>query len=122
MPLVVAEVDLTAASGERRRSVLNRDPLTYGVRATLSDGTPWYPGVSATFQAAYILTPDDPAGGDWKAGTFGLTRIGTVIGLVDVGPGGTFVPARGKYYEWARTTDATLGMDHIECVGILIVE
>lgn len=110
------------SSGERRRSSLNRDPLTYAIRATLSDGTPWYPGVAATFKAAYLLTTDDPVAGDWKDGTFGTTRIGTVVGLLNVGPGGTVTLARGKYYEWARATEAALGVDHIECVGTLIVE
>jgi hypothetical protein len=110
------------STGERRRSVLSRDPLTYRIRATLSDGTPWYPGVGATFQAAYLPTPADPTAPDWKAGTYGLTRIGTVIGLVNVGPGGTAVLTKGKWYEWSRATDAALGVDHIECVGTLIVE
>lgn len=110
------------SSGERRRSSLNRDPLTYAVRATLSDGTPWYPGVGATFKAAYLPTPADPVSGDWKDGTFGTSRIGTVVGLLNVGPGGTFTPTKGKWYEWTRVTDAALGVDHIECVGILIVE
>lgn len=110
------------ASGERRRSLLSRDPLTYRIRATLSNGTPWTPGVTATFQAAYLATPGDPAGGDWKAGSFGTTRIGTVVGLMDVGPGGTAVLGKGKWYEWARVADTALNVDHIECVGILIVE
>lgn len=110
------------AAGERRRSSTSRDPLTYAIRATNADGTAWSPGVGATFQAAYLATPGDPVEADWRAGTFGVTRIGTVVGLCDVGPGGTVSLAKGRWYEWARLTDVSVGIDKKACVGTLIVE
>lgn len=107
---------------ERRRSSLDVDPLVYDVTASVN-GLPWSPPVGATFKVAYLQTPGDPQPSDWKAGTFGTSLIGTVVGLAIVGPGSTIgALAKGTWYEWARITDSSLGIDKIKCVSKLVVE
>lgn len=107
----------------RYRSVLNRDPLTYAIRASNPDGTVWYPPVGATFEAAYLLTPGDPVSGDWKTGAFSYTRTGAVLGYTIIGPGSVIgTIAKGEYFEWARVTDPTTGVQSVRCVGRLVIE
>jgi hypothetical protein len=102
-------------------SVLSRTPLAYTVSAEV-DGAPWAPGVSSTFEAAYLAGPlARPAGGDWVAGTFDTTVIGGVIGLVLVGPGAK-VLAVGEWWEWVRLTDPPTNVQVVEQVGSVIVQ
>lgn len=108
----------------RYRAALDRDPLTYAVRATdAADGSVWYPPVGATFEVAYLTGPQDPEEADWKDGAFGLTRSGGVIGYAIVGPGSAIgALAKGAYFEWYRLTDSSIGVVSCNCVGRLVIE
>jgi hypothetical protein len=108
--------------GVRRVSVLSREPLPYSVAAQVNGDT-WTPGVGATFEAAYLPSPlAKPTDSDWVAGTFDTTSIGTVRGLVLIGPGTPKVLAAGKWYEWTRVTDPVSGARPVDQVGELIIE
>lgn len=107
----------------RYRLSTDKRPLTYTVRATNTDGTVWTPGVGATFEVAYLTTQADPVSGDWKAGAFGTSRIGTVLGYAVVGPGSAIgALARGEYYEYTRVTDPALGVAVVACTSKLVIE
>lgn len=84
-------------------------------------GVPWVPGVGATVEGAWTLGQGNPIGGDWVAGTFEATRIGTYVGAVLVGPGAK-VLAPGRYTEWCRVTDPASGEIPVQPVCVLIVE
>lgn len=99
------------------RSVLSRAPLTYTVTAEI-DGNPWSPGVGATFEGAYLANPlARPVAPDWVAGSFQTTSIGTVVGLVLVGPGSAKDLAAGVWWEWTRLTDPITGVQVVQPVG-----
>lgn len=107
--------------GVRQRSVLSRAPLTYAIEAE-SDGTPWTPAVDSVFEGAYLTSPlARPTAPDWVAGTLEVTSIGTVRGLVLVGPGSSHDLASGEWWEWARLTDPGSGVQVVEAVGKVIV-
>ena len=103
-----------------RISVLNKSQIQVAVEADHS-GLPYNP-TAATVEFAFLEPAlAVPVGGDWKAGTWDVTKIGTYVAQCNVGPGGAFVPAIGEYYTWIRVTDAAAGETPVECVGKLIV-
>lgn len=103
-------------------SSTSRESLTYDVFSELN-GQPWTPGVSTTMAAAYLLTQADPQAGDWVAGTFEVSDIGTIVGLVEIGPGSSKALAKGEYYEWVKIDDsAASGAIPVKPVGTLIVQ
>lgn len=106
--------------GVRRISVLDRRELTYNVGAFMG-GVPWQPGVGTTVSAAFMTTRTDPVDADWVPGTFDTTNIGTVVGLVMVGPAPGHPLPVGTYYEWCKVDDPPTGSRPVECVGTLIV-
>jgi hypothetical protein len=107
--------------GSRERSVLSREPLTYAISAEIG-GAPWEPGVGSTFEGAYLASPlARPAGPDWVAGSFDTSPIGTVRGLVMIGPGSTKVLALGTWYEWVRLTDPVTGVQVVDQVGSVVI-
>lgn len=104
------------------RSVLDRRPLTYDIEAT-QDGQVWYPtpGVT-TIQAAYLPGAlDDPSPTDWVDGVFETTPIGSVVGLVMVGPGGTKQLGIGTWYEWVKIDDPATGAQPVQMVGTVTI-
>lgn len=108
--------------GVRMRSSLSREPLTYSIAAEVN-GAPWYPSVGTTFEGAYLSSPlAKPAAPDWAAGTLEVTGIGSVRGLVMVGPGSAKVLAVGEWYEWVRLTDPATGVQVVKMVGMVIIQ
>lgn len=108
--------------GVRAQSVLSREPLAYAISAEV-DGAPWAPAVDSTFEGAYLASPlATPVSDDWVDGTFETTIIGTVRGLVMVGPGSTSALTAGQWYEWVRLTDPTTGVQVVSQVGSVIIE
>lgn len=102
-------------------STLDKEARLFDVSASFG-GVPWAPGVGATVEGAWTVGQADPVGGDWVAGTFETTRIGTVIGAVLIGPGSTKTLAPGRYTEWVRVTDPVSGETPVKPVGVLIVQ
>ena len=108
--------------GQRLRSVLSDEPLTYAVAASVA-GEPWAPGVSTTVSGAYLAGPlDQPTLGDWKAGVFEVSTIGTVVALIPCGPGTINDLARGTWYEWLKVDDPATGATPVRQVGRVIVQ
>jgi hypothetical protein len=102
-------------------SSLSRVPLPYTVTAQ-ANGAPWAPGVGSTFEAAYLPTPlVKPTNPDWVAGSFETDSIGSVVGLVVVGPGSAMVLAPGEWWEWVRLTDPASNVLFVDQVGSVIV-
>jgi len=91
-----------------------------GVEAD-SDGLPYDP-TGATVAFAFLTSNlDKPEAGDWKAGTWDVTRIGTHVAEALVGTGGVVALAAGNYYVWIKITDATAGETPAEQLAKLIV-
>ena len=91
-----------------------------GVEAD-ADGLPYDP-TDATVQFAFLSSSlDKPEAGDWKAGTWDVTRIGTYVAEVLVGTGGAVALTAGVYYVWIKITDATAGETPAEQIAKLIV-
>lgn len=108
--------------GQRQRSVLDDEPLTYAVAASVA-GEPWAPSVSTTVFGAYLAGPlTDPTSGDWKAGVFEVSTIGTVVALIPCGPGTINALARGTWYEWLKIDDPATGATPVKQVGRVIVQ
>lgn len=107
--------------GQRLRSVLSDEPLTYAVAASVA-GQPWAPSVSTTVSGAYLAGPlDSPTSGDWKAGVFEVSTIGTVRALIPCGPSTINDLARGTWYEWLKIDDPATGATPVRQVGRVIV-
>lgn len=109
--------------GQRLRSVLDREPLTYAVAASV-EGTAWAPTEGVTTVAgAYLLSPiATPETSDWVDGVFEETTIGTVRALVPCGPGTDNDLARGTWYEWLKVDDPATGAQPVRQVGQVIVQ
>lgn len=104
-----------------RISKLSKKRLAYPVTAYVA-GKPYDPR-SASVEFAFIDDSDaEPAGGDWKAGSWDVNLIGGYVALILVGPGSSSVLGVGDYYVWIRITDATLGETPVEQIARLLVE
>lgn len=91
-----------------RISVLSKEIVRAAVRAS-SAGLPVNPTANVV-EFALLATTGDPAGGDWKAGAWDTSIIGTYVAALVVGPGSTFgALAPGDYYAWLRITDVASG-------------
>src|SRR5688572_15876877 len=91
-----------------------------GVEAD-ADGLPYDP-TAATVQFAHLTSGlDKPDPGDWKTGSWDVTRIGTYVAQCNVGPGGAVTLSPGNYYTWIKITDPVAGEIPIEQIAKLIV-
>jgi hypothetical protein len=103
----------------RRYSSLSKEAVAFPVFAALA-GAPYDP-TAATFEVAFMGS-GDPTGGDWKAGAWDVTVIGTYVGYVIIGPGGAAPLVAGEYYSWVRITDAASGEIIVRQTGQVIVQ
>lgn len=94
------------------------ETLRFGVRAD-SDGRPVDP-TGATFSVAFKVGTDVPESGDWEAGTWDVTLIGTYVGCVKTGASGADLAA-GRYYTWVRIVDAASAETVIRQTGMVLV-
>jgi hypothetical protein len=102
-------------------SSLSREPLTYTITAAV-DGNPWFPGVGTTFEGAYLpSSAAKPQPSDWVIGSTEVNEIGSVVGLVMIGPGAK-VLAVGTWYEWTRLTDPATGVQVVRSVGTVDIQ
>lgn len=94
--------------------------IDVGVTAD-SQGLPYDP-TSATVQFACLSSQlAKPAPGDWVAGSWDVTRIGSYVAQLNVGPDGVVTLAAGTYYVWIKITDPVAGEIPIEQIAKLIV-
>jgi hypothetical protein len=103
-----------------RISSLTLEQVQAAVQAD-SNGLPYVPTSAAVAFAFLESRLADPVSGDWKTGSWDVTRIGTYVAQCKVGPGGAATLAVGEYYVWLRITDTTAGETPIEPIGKLIV-
>jgi hypothetical protein len=102
-----------------RVSSLSKELVRAAVAAD-SAGVPYNP-TAATVEFAFLTSSANPAGGDWHAGAWDTTLIGTYVAGVLVGPGAVVLPT-GTYYGWIRITDASAGEVVVRQFDTLIVE
>lgn len=89
-----------------RISSLSLEQLRFPVFADAA-GAPVNP-TSYTVQVAFMAASNtNPAVGDWKAGGWDTTIIGTYVATVLVGPGGVANPAPGTWYVWVQINTGT---------------
>lgn len=86
-----------------------------------ADGLPYDPR-NASVEFAFLTTAlANPAGGDWKTGSWDVTRIGEYVAQINVGPGGAATLTVGEYYVWIRLNDSVAGEIPVEPIAKLIV-
>jgi hypothetical protein len=91
-----------------------------GVEAD-ANGLPYDP-TATTVQFAFLTSRlDKPDPGDWKTGSWDVTRIGTYVAQCNVGTGGAVALSPGNYYTWIKITDPVAGEIPIEQIARLIV-
>jgi hypothetical protein len=105
--------------GIERYSSLSLESVPFSVAAQRNGAV--YNPTSAAFSAAFLPEAGNPAPGDWKAGTWETTVIGTYVGIVKIGPGGVVQLSPGEYYAWTKIVDATLGETVIAQTGKIII-
>jgi hypothetical protein len=91
-----------------------------GVEAD-AEGLPYDP-TGATVQFAFLVSSlDKPEVGDWKAGSWDVTRIGSYVAQCNVGADGVVELAPGVYYTWMKITDSAAGEIPAEQLAKLVV-
>ena len=86
-----------------------------------SQGLPYDP-TAATVRFAFLPSQlAKPAPGDWKTGTWDVTRIGSYVAQCNVGDGGAVQLAAGNYYTWIQINDPVAGEIPAEQIAKLIV-
>lgn len=103
-----------------RISTLSKETVRYNVFADTA-GT-FYDPRSTAVSMAFLSTGANPVVGDWHAGTWDVSIIGTYVAGIIVGAGGAVVLAAGEYYAWIQIVDATAGETIVRNVGKLIVQ
>lgn len=91
-----------------------------GVEAD-SAGLPYDP-TDATVQFAFLTSfLDKPDPGDWKSGSWDVTRIGSYVAQCNVGAAGVIELQPGNYYVWMKITDPVAGETPGDQLAKLIV-
>lgn len=86
-----------------------------------SQGLPYDP-TAATVRWAFLESQlAKPQAGDWKTGTWDVTRIGSYVAQCNVGDGGAVQLAAGNYYAWIQINDPVAGEIPAEQIAKLIV-
>lgn len=111
----------TVTMGLKRQSVLSREMVPFDVTAFV-DGMPYNPTSTVVELAFLTSSRAEPVSGDWKAGVWDTTVIGTYVAMCLVGPGGTVALAAGRYYCWVRITDSTSSEIVVRQVGMLFID
>jgi hypothetical protein len=102
-----------------RVSELSLETLRFPVFA--DSGGAIHNPTGAVVELAFIPeAATNPAGGDWTAGGWDSTVIGTYVATFLVGPGGAKALAPGTYYVWIRITEAPEAV--VREVGELVVD
>ena len=76
---------------------------------------------AATVEFAAMSSYAKPQSGDWKAGNWDVTVIGSYVAEVNPGSGGLGLDL-GEYYLYLRITDPFAGETVIDPPGTLIVQ
>lgn len=103
-----------------RISSQTKEAVQVGVRAA-ANGLPVNPTADVV-EFAFLATTDNPTSGDWHAGSWDTSVIGTYVAQAVVGPGSSWALAAGEYYAWVRVTDAGSGEIVVRMFGKLLVE
>lgn len=86
-----------------------------------SQGLPYDP-TAATVRFAFLSSQlAKPQSGDWKTGSWDVTRIGSYVAQCNVGAGGAVQLAAGNYYTWIQINDPVAGEIPAEQIAKLIV-
>ncbi len=96
-----AKWEVALVASQQRFQASSTEPVVATVRS-YSGGQPLDP-TGGTVQMAFLAGMlDEPASGDWKAGSWDTNEIGQFVAQCEIGPSGAIALTAGTWWVWTK--------------------